>query len=75
MRYSNVVYRTGWFKYVFANAEVHRFHHANSADGDVNFGQFTVLYDRLMGTFRYEPDAAPRESRQIGIADEQPYQL
>ncbi|MAD70737.1 MAG: fatty acid hydroxylase [Alcanivorax sp.] len=72
-QHSNADYRTGWFKYVFANAEVHRFHHANSADGDVNFGLFTVLYDRMMGTFRYEPDAAPRESRQIGIAGEQPY--
>lgn len=72
-QHSNADYRTGWLKYIFANAEVHRFHHANSAQGDVNFGLFTVLYDHLMGTFQYERGAAPRASGQIGIAGEKTY--
>ncbi|MFO7706278.1 MAG: hypothetical protein R6V43_14295 [Halopseudomonas sp.] len=30
---SNADIRTGGFKYLFANAEIHRFHHSNGAIG------------------------------------------
>jgi sterol desaturase/sphingolipid hydroxylase (fatty acid hydroxylase superfamily) len=68
LQHSNADYRTGPLKYVFANAEVHRFHHHRSgAAGDVNFGLFTTLWDHLMGTFLYRPGMAPMRSEQLGI--------
>lgn len=74
LQHSNADYRTGPLKYLFAHAEVHRFHHINRAgEGDVNFGLFTTLYDHLAGTFRYDAEAAPRRSTDIGLADEPAY--
>lgn len=68
LQHSNADYRTGPLKYLFANAEVHRFHHVGRpSDGDVNFGLFTTLWDHLAGTFRYEAGAAPMRSDELGI--------
>lgn len=72
-QHSNADYRTGWFRYLFANAEVHRFHHTNSANGNFNFSLFTNLYDHLAGTFHYRRGAAPRSSDEIGIGDQPDY--
>lgn len=72
-QHSNADYRTGWLRYAFANAEVHRFHHVRSANGDVNFGLFTNLYDHLAGTFHYQAGAAPRTSDEIGIGGREDY--
>lgn len=72
-QHSNADIRTGGFKYLFANAEIHRFHHSNGDNGDVNFGLFTTLYDHLMGTFHYEPNAAPRSSQEIGVRGQPDY--
>lgn len=66
-QHSNADFRTGPLKYLFANAEVHRFHHRNSADGNVNFGLFTTVYDHLAGTFHYRPHTAPCDSDALGI--------
>lgn len=66
-QHSNADIRTGPLKYLFANAEVHRFHHRNSADGNVNFGLFTTVYDHLVGTFHYRPHTAPCDSDALGI--------
>jgi sterol desaturase/sphingolipid hydroxylase (fatty acid hydroxylase superfamily) len=49
----NADIRTGIFRYLFANAEVHRFHHRRHGDGDINFGLFTNIYDHMMGTYYY----------------------
>jgi sterol desaturase/sphingolipid hydroxylase (fatty acid hydroxylase superfamily) len=46
----------------------HRLHHvADEVDGNVNFGLFTLVWDRLLGTYRDpNPDeAAPA----VGVAD------
>lgn len=75
LQHSNADYRSGPLKYIFANAEVHRFHHRKGgAAGDVNFGLFTTLLDHLAGTFHYESGAAPARSEDLGIqgADEYP---
>lgn len=72
LQHSNVDYRTGPFKYVFAVAEVHRFHHRKGAGlGDVNFGLFTALWDHLLGTFHYT--TAPVTSDELGIGDRPHY--
>jgi sterol desaturase/sphingolipid hydroxylase (fatty acid hydroxylase superfamily) len=69
LQHSNADYRSGPLKYLFANAQVHRFHHSNRAgEGDVNFGLFTTLWDHLAGSFHYRPDAAPRGSGEVGLS-------
>ena len=74
LQHSNADYRTGPLKYVFANAEVHRFHHTNrSGEGDVNFGLFTTLWDHLAGTFHYKKGCAPRRSAEVGIGGRSDY--
>ncbi len=72
LQHSNADYRTGVLKSVFANAEVHRFHHARGGAGDVNFGLFTTLWDHFAGTFYYAPCAAPSRSQDLGV-DEPEY--
>lgn len=72
LQHANVDYRTGPFKYLFAIAEVHRFHHRKAAgEGDVNFGLFTTLWDHLLGTFYYAPERIPASS--LGIGDRPDY--
>ena len=72
LQHSNVDYRTGPFKYLFAIAEVHRFHHRKGAQlGDVNFGLFTTLCDHMMGTFYSGPhEVGPND---VGIVDRPDY--
>ncbi len=72
LQHSNVNYRTGPFKYVLANAEVHRFHHRKGAGlGDVNFGLFTTLWDHMLGTFYYASQRV--EVGALGIGDRPMY--
>jgi len=74
LQHSNADYRTGPLKHLFANAEVHRFHHLKAASaGDVNFGLFTTLWDHLAGTFFYRAAAAPTRSEELGIDGEDQY--
>jgi sterol desaturase/sphingolipid hydroxylase (fatty acid hydroxylase superfamily) len=68
LQHSNVDYRMGPIKYIFAAAEVHRFHHHKGAgQGDVNFGLFTTLWDHLLGTFYYSPQRVEVDA--LGIGD------
>lgn len=73
LQHSNVAYSSGPLKYILAINSVHRFHHLNTAkEGDVNFGLFTTLTDRFLGTAYFDP------SRQIvtedlGISSEPDY--
>jgi sterol desaturase/sphingolipid hydroxylase (fatty acid hydroxylase superfamily) len=54
LQHSNVDMRIGSLRYVFAWSPVHRFHHIRyGTAGDVNFGFFTNLWDRLLGTAFY----------------------
>jgi sterol desaturase/sphingolipid hydroxylase (fatty acid hydroxylase superfamily) len=72
LQHSNVDYRTGPFKYVFAIAEIHRFHHRKGAGlGDVNFGLFTTIWDHLLRTFYYTPDRVGMD--ELGIGDQPNY--
>lgn len=57
LQHSNVDMRIGPFKCLLALAPVHRFHHLKEAgDGDVNFGLFTTIWDRMLGTAHYDRD-------------------
>jgi sterol desaturase/sphingolipid hydroxylase (fatty acid hydroxylase superfamily) len=67
LQHSNVDYRVGSLERWLALNRGHRLHHLRWAGvGDVNFGLFTLVWDRLLGTY----DAPGREvtSDQLGIA-------
>jgi sterol desaturase/sphingolipid hydroxylase (fatty acid hydroxylase superfamily) len=52
LQHSNVDIRPGPLRHVFVWAPLHRFHHLKYGEaGDVNFGLFFTLWDRLLGTF------------------------
>ena len=73
LQHSNVNYKVGPLRYILAINQVHRFHHLNSAEeGNVNFGLFTTLTDRLLGTAYYEPERH-FEPDQLGIENERDY--
>lgn len=73
VQHSNVDYDTGPLVYVLAVNRVHRFHHLRwPGVGDVNFGLFTTIWDRLLGTAVYLPDAT-FDSNDLGIAAEPNY--
>jgi sterol desaturase/sphingolipid hydroxylase (fatty acid hydroxylase superfamily) len=56
LQHSNVDMRLGPLRHLLALAPVHRFHHRDRAGiGDVNFGLFTTLVDRLLGTHVDDP--------------------
>ncbi|KKO44659.1 fatty acid hydroxylase [Arsukibacterium ikkense] len=64
LQHSNVAYFAGPFKYILAINSVHRFHHLRtSAEGNVNFGLFTTLTDRVLGTAYFDFE------RVIGVDD------
>lgn len=72
LQHSNTDYELGCFKTLLAIAPLHRFHHVNEAGkGDVNFGLFLSLWDRLMGTYYYEPerDFRPGDFGIAGLPD------
>ena len=73
LQHSNVDCTVGPLRRLLATNEVHRFHHQKWPDlGDVNFGLFTTLWDRLLGTFHNE--ARGRfESHELGIGEEPDY--
>lgn len=73
LQHSNVDMRIGPLRHILALAPVHRFHHQRDGlVGDVNFGLFTTLWDRLLGTAMY--DAGRRIGRgDVGIGDRPDY--
>ena len=73
LQHSNVDMRIGPFKYLLALAPVHRFHHLKEAgDGDVNFGLFTTIWDRMLGTAHYDRDKR-FSSDELGIGAQPDY--
>lgn len=55
LQHSNVDYRIGPLRGVLALNEGHRFHHLKWAGvGDVNFGLFTLVWDRVYRTYSYD---------------------
>lgn len=59
LQHSNVDLRIGPLARLWAVAPVHRYHHLNTTpEGDVNFGLFTTVWDRWLGTYRAEDGRA-----------------
>ncbi|WP_407836134.1 sterol desaturase family protein [Streptomyces sp. DSM 116496] len=73
LQHSNADYRVGPLRAVLALNEGHRFHHLKWAGaGDVNFGLFTLFWDRLLGTYAFDPGRR-FTSEDIGMADKPHY--
>lgn len=67
VQHSNVDYELGPFRNVLSVGRIHHLHHVNwGKEGDVNFGLFLTLWDRLFGTFQPEP-SRPITARDMGI--------
>ncbi len=68
LEHANVDYRAGPLNRLLLAAEIHRFHHRKGAGlGDVDFGLFTTIWDRLLlaGSGRRRP--GHRNSRATGL--------
>lgn len=73
LQHSNADMRIGALSGWWAVAPAHRFHHlAAAGDGDVDFGLFTCLWDRLLGTFHADPSRRFRPG-DFGVAGRADY--
>lgn len=73
LQHSNVDYCLGPFRHVLAIGPTPRLHHVSWKDeGDVNFGLFFTMWDRLLGTFRASSQQLPAAG-DIGLQDEPCY--
>lgn len=68
VQHANVDYRVGVVGRRMAWNGGHRLHHvADAVDGNVNFGLFTLIWDRLLGTYR--PPTGTEVALLVGLAD------
>ena len=73
LQHTNVDVRVGPLRHVLALSIVHRFHHLKwPEEGDVNFGLFTTIWDRWLGTYHFEPTRA-FSSDDLGIGAQPDY--
>lgn len=73
LQHSNVDYRVGALNRWLALNQGHRLHHvARVPDGDVNFGLFLLIWDRLLGTYR-DPIGQYVHDGEIGLAGQPDY--
>ncbi len=73
LQHSNVDFSVGPFRHVLAIGPTHRLHHVSwKSEGDVNFGLFFSIWDRLLGTFRASSHQLPGRG-DIGLQDEPCY--
>jgi sterol desaturase/sphingolipid hydroxylase (fatty acid hydroxylase superfamily) len=72
LQHANVDFRVGPLVHLWAVAPAHRHHHlASETQGNVNFGLFTTLIDRVLGTFVLDRPT-PRDG-DIGLVGEAAY--
>ncbi len=69
VQHSNVDFAVGRAQNFLAVGDMHRLHHVHwQGEGDVNFGLFFTLWDRLLGTYKNEPARVPAAG-DIGVRD------
>lgn len=69
LQHANIDYPTGPLGRWLAVNAGHRLHHLRyPGEGDVNFGLFTLLWDRAMGTYQPATSRAAPTSDDLGIA-------
>lgn len=68
-QHANLDYSLGWLRKVIGVAETHRWHHKRDfEDAQVNFGEFLLIWDHLLGSF-YD-SAGKLTSAEVGLRDE-----
>ena len=73
LQHSNVDYRVGAMRRWVALNEGHRLHHvAQVPEGDVNFGLFLLIWDRVLGTFA-DPTGRSVAVDELGVAGRPAY--
>ncbi len=66
LQHANIALRHGVLNWVFATADLHRWHHSADFDeSNTNFGSNIILWDVVFGT-RYLPEGSPDE---VGLTD------
>jgi len=74
-QHSNVDYVVGPLGRVLALNQGHRLHHLSAAgEGDVNFGLFTLVWDRLLGSYR-DPRAQTVRDGELGVTGRPDYPI
>ncbi len=67
LQHSNVRLRYGWLNYLISGAELHRWHHShNPHESGTNFGNNTIVWDLLFGTWFLPSD---RKVGALGVPD------
>ena len=67
-QHGNIAYRAGWLRYLFAVAELHRWHHQRLyADVQGNYGALFSVWDHAFGTALPKKGEAPLD---VGMDDE-----
>jgi sterol desaturase/sphingolipid hydroxylase (fatty acid hydroxylase superfamily) len=62
LTHANIDMPCGIFSYVINTPELHRWHHSrNQKETDTNFGEVTVLWDHLFGTYFHPKRRPPRD--------------
>ena len=57
LQHSNVDFRTGPLKYIWATTEVHRWHHSSElVESNANFGNTTMIWDHIFRSFAVPHD-------------------
>ena len=70
LTHSNVDVKCGVFNWFLSTPNLHRWHHSPyRQETDTNFGEATVIWDRMFGTY-FNPDRPPR--RNVGLGREVP---
>ncbi len=70
LQHANVAYDLGPLRHALAIGPAHRLHHRRGPAGDVNFGLFTSLPDRVLGTWVAPATRAPFEG--VGVDEPVP---
>lgn len=71
VQHSNIDHASGPLRPILSIGSVHHLHHVNwGKEGDCNFGLFTTVWDRLLGTYQAQP-SRPITAADMGI-DEVP---
>jgi sterol desaturase/sphingolipid hydroxylase (fatty acid hydroxylase superfamily) len=70
LQHSNVALAPGVLSYIIATSDVHRWHHSTNFDeSNRNFGNTTMVWDHVFGTFFLPRSRQPGDSVGIGDAD------
>ena len=62
--------RLGWFNYLFAGPELHRYHHSAASHEARNYASTLSIFDLVLGTFLYRPHQQPEA---LGLSEQNGY--